>query len=173
MQCKGACRRMKEMKEIYVSVRVRATLLYSVPTALLKNPQRLSGGSITISLAGETNGGIRLCFMAIINYAWLFSDSSTVSGCAVERLGCRLFHWWYNNPAPHWSHCATCAIAVAPQMACSQLWRSKVGKSQKHTHTFMCGTKSWSCTEGVKYSREWALVSPGWHFEVTALLCAI
>lgn len=51
------------MKEICVSAWVGATLRYSVPTALLKkNPQRLSGGSITVSLALETNGGIRLLY---------------------------------------------------------------------------------------------------------------
>lgn len=53
---------MKEMKEICVSAWVGATLRYSVPTAPLKNPQRLSRGSITISLALETNGGIRLLY---------------------------------------------------------------------------------------------------------------
>lgn len=51
---------MKEMKEICVSAWVGATLSYSVPTTLLKNLQRLSGGSITIPLVLETNGGIRL-----------------------------------------------------------------------------------------------------------------
>lgn len=55
-------RKMKEMKEICVSAWVGAKLHCSVPTALFKNPQRLSGGSITISLALETNGGIRLLY---------------------------------------------------------------------------------------------------------------
>lgn len=50
------------MKEICVSAWVGAKLHCSVPTALFKNPQRLSGGSITISLALETNGGIRLLY---------------------------------------------------------------------------------------------------------------
>lgn len=49
---------MKEMKDICVSAWVVAIPHYSVATALLKTPQRLSGGSITISLALETNGGI-------------------------------------------------------------------------------------------------------------------
>lgn len=48
------------MKEIRVSAWVGTTLRYSVPTTLLKTPQRLSGGSITISFALETNGVIRL-----------------------------------------------------------------------------------------------------------------
>lgn len=49
------------MKEICVSAWVGATRC-SVPTALFKNPQRLSGDSITMSLALETNGGIRLLY---------------------------------------------------------------------------------------------------------------
>lgn len=45
--------------------------------------------------------------------------------------------------------------------------------SKTHTHTLMYVTKRRAGGEVVKYNREWVLVSPGWHFEVTALLCAI
>lgn len=64
-------------------------------------------------------------FMAIINYARLFSDTSTVSSWAVKRQ---------------------IVDTVAPWKAGPLLWRSKGGKSPKHTLAYVTkgGAGCWS-----------------------------
>lgn len=106
------------MKEICVSVWVGSTLYYSVPTARLKNLW-LSSGSITISLARDTNGCIRLLY----GHHQLF-----------------LTLLWYQHCNDSWLQalCWMCAAAVTSQKARPWLWRLNAGKFKIYTQ---------SCTE--------------------------
>lgn len=78
--------------------------------------------------------------------------------------------WWCNDPLPDCSRCTECLL-VTPQKAGPWLWRSKVENLKKHTLTYVTKRRAGGWVEN--YMREWVLVSPLWHFEVTALLCAI
>lgn len=76
-----------------------------------------------------------VCFMSVVNYAWLFPDTAMFQcgGVKKRQIWARsLSRWWWTSQFFIFTH--TRGKAVTPQRACPRLWMSK-GREMSKTCT--------------------------------------